>query len=141
VLGVGCDLVHWSDEERKEATQWIALYKQIRPLVQQGVLHRLASPFEGERVALEYVAADRSEAVVFQYNLREYLAGSQPPGRLSSGIALRGLDPQAAYSIGGDWKGVFRGATLMNIGLPWLPRRHFSAATVVLKRVPGEPGG
>ena len=87
VLGVGGDLVRWSDEERKEAARLIALYKQIRPLVQQGVVHRLASPFEGERVALEYVAADGSEAVVFQYNLRECLAGSQPSARLSPSIA------------------------------------------------------
>ena len=91
VLGVGGDLIRWSDEERKEAARLIALYKQIRPLVQQGVVHRLASPFEGERVALEYAAADGSEAVVFQYNLHECLTGSQPSARLSSSIALRGI--------------------------------------------------
>ena len=141
VLGVGGDLVRWSDEERKEAVRLIALYKQIRPLVQQGVVHRLASPFEGERVALEYAAADGSEAVVFQYNLRECLTGSQPSARLSPSIALRGLDPQAAYSACGDWKGTSRGETLMNLGLPWLPKGHFSGAIVVLKRAPGRPGG
>jgi alpha-galactosidase len=140
VLGVGCDLVRWTDEERKEAARLIALYKQIRPLVQQGVVHRLASPFEGERVALEYAAADGSEAVVFQYNLHECLAGSQPSARLAPSIALRGLDPQASYSARGDWKGSFSGETLMNLGLPWLPKGHFSGAIVVLKRAPGQTG-
>lgn len=38
VLGLGGDLAAWSDDERCEAASLVALYKRIRPLVQQGRL-------------------------------------------------------------------------------------------------------
>lgn len=41
VLGVGGDLTEWSEEELAEAWAWVNLYKQIRPAVQRGALHRL----------------------------------------------------------------------------------------------------
>ncbi|MGX9885319.1 alpha-galactosidase, partial [Streptomyces sp. NPDC002276] len=47
VLGVGGDLFEWTEEELAEAREWIALYKEIRPLVQHGDLHRLRPPTGG----------------------------------------------------------------------------------------------
>lgn len=41
VLGVGGDLTGWSEEELAEAAGWVALYKEIRPVVQHGDLYRL----------------------------------------------------------------------------------------------------
>ncbi|MHC4406242.1 MAG: alpha-galactosidase, partial [Planctomycetota bacterium] len=76
VLGVGNDLLAWSPDERQVAAEMIALYKEIRPLVQKGLVHRLRPPVESERVAVEYAAADASKAALLLFNLREPMAGS-----------------------------------------------------------------
>ena len=46
-LGVGGDLLRWSDAELTEAAELIATYKDIRPVVQRGRLYRLASVLNG----------------------------------------------------------------------------------------------
>lgn len=134
VLGIGTDLTKWSEEERKLAADMIALYKKIRPLVQEGILHRLHSPFEGNRAALQYVSPDGSEAVVFLYNLWETLPGSTRTARASGAVKLTGLDPDANYLLSGDRRGTASGETLMNIGLPWFVRGNFNSAIVTLKK-------
>ena len=45
----------------------VALYRDIRPLVQQGDLWRLVPP--GERAALAYAAEDGRRVVVFGFQL------------------------------------------------------------------------
>ena len=112
----------------------IALYKEIRPLVQRGVVHRISSPLESERVALEYVASDGSQAALLLYNLREYMAGSSAAARESSVIKLRGLDLDATYTLRGGRKGTISGETLMNIGLPWPLRGDFTSAVIVFQK-------
>ena len=134
VLGIGTDLTKWSQEERKLAAEMIALYKKIRPLVQDGILHRLHSPFESNRAAVQYVSQDGSEAVVFLYNLWETLPGSTPTARAGGVVQLRGLDPDANYVLTGVWKGMVSGRTLMHIGLPWFVRGNFNSAIVTLKK-------
>ena len=134
VLGIGADLTTWSQQQRDLAAEMIAQYKQIRPVVQEGICHRLHSPFESNRAALEYVLPDGSQAVVFLYNLWETLGGSTPSARASGALHLRGLDPDANYSLTGDWQGTVDGRTLMNIGLPWFIRGNFNSAIVMLKR-------
>jgi len=121
-------------QQRDLAAEMIAQYKQIRPVVQEGICHRLHSPFESNRAALEYVSPDGSQAVVFLYNLWETLGGSTPSARASGALHLRGLDPDANYSLTGDWQGTVDGRTLMNIGLPWFIRGNFNSAIVMLKK-------
>ena len=134
MLGVGTDLTTWSNEERELAARMIAQYKEIRPLVQEGILHRLHSPFESNRAALEYVSPDGSEAVVFLYNLWETLPGSTPTSRSSGALKLRGLDLNANYVLTGDRSGTVSGRTLANIGIPWFVRGNFNSAIVTLEK-------
>ena len=46
VLGIGNNLTEWNQDELNDATKMIALYKEIRPLVQRGNVYRLLSPNE-----------------------------------------------------------------------------------------------
>ena len=62
----------------------------LRPLVGQGDLYRLESPYQQPRAALAYVAPDRASAVLFIYQLRESAPGP---------IRLRGLDPARRYRV------------------------------------------
>ncbi|MDG4859782.1 alpha-galactosidase [Streptomyces sp. T-3] len=113
VLGVGGDLVRWSEAELAEAREWVDLYKAIRPVVQHGELYRLRAP-DGGLSAVQYVHGD--EVVVLAW------LQAQRHGEPVAPLRLRGLDPAGAYEQAGtgDRGGagaVHRGAVLMHHGL------------------------
>ncbi len=134
VLGVGMDVTQWGEEEIQIAKQLIAQYKDIRPIVQEGILHRLISPFERNRVALQYVAEDASKSVVFLYNLLSSVAGSNTTTREEKYVRLRALDPDAMYEISGGKETTASGETLMNLGIPWTPRGSYKSTIIQLKK-------
>ncbi len=109
-LGLGGHLTCWSPEERAVAKTQIALYKDIRHVVQLGDQYRLDPP--GEAVtAVQYVSKDRSQGVVFVYRTHAPRL-SQP-----CTVFLRGLDPQAHYAVAGI-DGVRSGAAWAHVGFP-----------------------
>jgi alpha-galactosidase len=69
MLGIGGHLSHWSETDMDEAARWIAVYKQIRHIVQDGEQHWLISPSsnDGNLAAVECLNADQSEAVVLAF--------------------------------------------------------------------------
>jgi alpha-galactosidase len=127
VLGIGYDITKWTDNEKKLAAAKIAKYKEIRSLVQFGTLYRLVSPFKENRSALQYVADDYSSAVVFCYNMAEYLNGSTPQTQDANILKLRGLDSNAFYKIPQLNNEVFKGDFLMNVGIMWPVKGAFKS--------------
>lgn len=107
VLGLGMDLKRLNAEERAEARQLIALYKKVRPLVQFGVQHRLASLADGPYSAWLYASPDQREAVCFVF--RSHAPDPAQPFFLR----LRGLDPAARYTVEG-FAGARSGAAWMS---------------------------
>ncbi len=84
-----------NEAEREYAARAIAEYKVIRPVVQQGELYRLVSPYEGKRdfSSLMYVNEDKDRAVLFAYrHLYKYAMSNVI-------IRLQGLNPDAKYTI------------------------------------------
>ena len=110
VLGVGGNLPHWSNKERAEASHWIALYKEIRPIVQLGVQYRLRSPQDTAFSAVMYVSDDQAEAVLFVF--RVYI----PDPTILPPIYLRGLQTDAQYVVEGI-SGTRSGQSWMQAGL------------------------
>lgn len=104
-LGVGGNLLEWTEAERLRAAEHIATYKELRPIVAAGDLYRLRSPHHSSISALAYVSKDKAEAVVFVYRLR--------PGRIADAPVIRvsGLDAEARYEL--------RGHGLIRSGLAW----------------------
>jgi alpha-galactosidase len=96
VLGIGGDLGMWDEPMRQEAARWVALYKEIRQVVQFGDLYRLRSAQEHAFSAVQYVSVDRSDSVLFAF--RTHLA---EPARLPP-LYPRGLDAEAVYTIEGQ---------------------------------------
>ncbi len=94
-LGIGGNLLHWTDAELDEAARWIAVYKNIRPLIQQGDQSWLLSPTttSGELAAIQYTAPSQDEAVVFVLRRSDPFAHKLPPLRLLH------LDPDTQYLI------------------------------------------
>jgi alpha-galactosidase len=92
-FGYELDLTKFTDEEKEVVKRHVALYKQLRGLIQAGDLYRLRSPFEGNETAWMFVSEDRREAVAFYFRT---LAEPNPPLRR---LRLRGLDPALTYRV------------------------------------------
>jgi alpha-galactosidase len=142
VLGIGNDIRKWTTAESEIAKNKVALYKKIRPLVQQGVLYKLISPFENNRCALQYNSKDRNASVIFCYNMADYLPGSQPASRASTVLKLKGLDQHKQYRLQrtGDEKdkgSVYTGDFLMTIGIQWPLKNAFDSQVLTLNAEPG----
>jgi alpha-galactosidase len=134
-LGIGGNLLHWNDEEMDEVAHWISVYKEIRPLVQDGDQYWLLSPHatHGEVTAVEYVTAEAGEAVVFAFRRADLFGESLPRLRLLK------LQLEANYQIEalGQDSPTYEtsGAALMSYGLSLpLSRRHSFASCIVRLR-------
>ncbi|HEY1684627.1 MAG TPA: alpha-galactosidase [Tepidisphaeraceae bacterium] len=135
VLGVGGNITKWPAEDLKTAARMISLYKEIRPIIQHGSVYRLISPFDSNRVALEYVAQDGSQAVLFCYTLEDDMAGSRQSERVHRTVYLRGLDPNAQYTLSGQPHQTLTGQSLMNVGIPWPIFGDYNSRIIRLTKV------
>ena len=94
-LGIGGHLLQWGAARRAEAARWIAVYKELRPIVQLGDQYRLRSPQAHAFSAVQYMKKDRAEGVLFAF--RTHLPG---PAILPA-LYLQGLEPEALYEVEG----------------------------------------
>ena len=91
-LGIELHPKDLSADDLAFAKTAIADYKRIRPVVQQGDLYRLASPYENSYSALMYATEKKDRAVVF-------VLGLDRPGDRTARLSLDGLSPDVAYEI------------------------------------------
>ncbi|WP_031517977.1 alpha-galactosidase [Streptomyces sp. NRRL F-5123] len=125
-LGIGADLLELGPEERAEAASWIALYQQVRPVVQFGELYRLRPPGSGGLTAVQYVRGP--ETAVLAWLPAQGFGAPVPP------LRLRGLDRDACYRD--VTTGVVqRGAVLAERGLRTTLSGDLDAAVFHLRRV------
>ena len=89
-FGFDIDFAGMTDDELAVCRRAVALYRDVRPLVQQGDLWRLVPP--DERAALSYVSADGRRAVLFAFQLTTRTNDAGP-------LRLRGLDPDRTYEV------------------------------------------
>lgn len=137
-LGIGADIGKWSDAEIAEAAGYVALYKQIRPLVLEGDFYRLKplgsgpEPGRSNVAAYQYVGRDGKEAVAFVF------LHSQHFGAETRHLPLRGLDPEAAYEVqaGEAEPAVRRGSTLLRLGVPLELRGDYKSMLIRLRKLP-----
>jgi alpha-galactosidase len=116
VLGVGYDITKWTEEEKAIAKEKISSYKEIRETIQFGKHFRLISPYENNKSVIQYVNKEKSESVVFVYNLAEYPNNFIPETKRSNIIQLRGLQAGALYKIE-NIETTFTGKFLMDNGI------------------------
>ena len=111
VLGVGGDLVRWTDAELAQARELVDRYKRLRPIVQHGVQYWLAPPAPIGSCAVQYVSASRRQCALFLYQVRGVL------GEGARRVRLCGLDPELSYRRDTDGA-ESTGAALMAAGVP-----------------------
>ncbi|WP_379134833.1 alpha-galactosidase [Paenibacillus sp. sgz500958] len=115
-FGYELDLTKFTNQEKETVRSQVALYKELRHLVQFGEMYRLLSPFEGNETSWLIASEDKSEAVVM------YARVLAEPNDPLHDLRLKGLDPDADY----EWiegGGIYGGDQLMYAGLP-LPSLH-----------------
>ena len=127
LLGLGGNLVEWSDVELDEAREWVAAYKKLRHVVQQGELYRLRPPGSGV-TAVQFVRGD--ETVVLAWLAAQEFASAPGP------LPLAALDPEARYRD--VESGIeYSGALLRHRGLATGLSGDYAAGVFHLKRVSG----
>lgn len=124
-FGYELDLTRFTDEEKETVKAQVALYKDVRHLVQFGDFYRLLSPFEGNDTAWMFVSKDQSEAFVV------YASVLQEPNPPLNRFRLKGLDAKRDYKL--DEQGtVYGGDELMYAGLA-TPQFHGDYASKVYR--------
>ncbi|MEO3944751.1 alpha-galactosidase [Gorillibacterium sp. CAU 1737] len=121
-FGYELDLTRFTEEERIEVKRQIALYKDIRSIIQQGELYRLKSPFEHKETAWMFVSEDKTEAIAFYFKVLAEPFGPQ------INLRFRGLDPEKNYEVEGF--GTYGGDRLMQVGLSFDPLKGDYASTI-----------
>ncbi len=109
-FGFELDLTRLNDAERETVAAQVALYKEVRTIVQFGDFYRLLSPFGTDRAAWLFVTADQRDVFVVYCKI---LAGPNP--RLER-LRLKGLNPAFNYRVDGDGL-IAGGDELMDAGL------------------------
>lgn len=140
-LGFELHPKNMSKEEIAFAQKAVADYKRLRPVIQQGNLYRLVSPWKNSYASLMYADDAADHAVLFLYGLARGGIRSDFPAPLY----LQGLDPAARYRVkelnlsGHDHSRVnnqiLGGDALMRMGLPVRLRGDYDSAVFELVRV------
>ncbi|CAI6062619.1 alpha-galactosidase [Cohnella sp. JJ-181] len=125
-LGIGLNLNERTEEEMELLKKYVSLYKEIRPMIQFGQLHRLASlPVDGVQ-AVQY--ENGKESVLFAF--------LDHPSRWRTVFSVRprGLDAKTCYrvEIEGQLQQKYSGAFLMNSGLPISLNHDYASCMVRL---------
>ena len=127
-LGMEIQPRNMTQEERDLCRKAIAEYKEIRPVVQQGDIYRLVSPYDGHNMAsLMYVAPQKDEAVFYWWKTETFYDDHLPR------VKMAGLDPDRLYEVRElnridnkplPYEGLsFSGRFLMETGLE-IPLKH-----------------
>ena len=108
-FGYELDLTKLTDEECAEIKEQIKRYKDVEPVVHSGLHYRLSDPSENKGYyCWEHVSEDKSRCLLS-------IVVTDPQANYTlAHVRLKGLDPDAVYSVGGEFE--CRGSTLMRNG-------------------------
>lgn len=127
-LGIGADLSAMNDAELAELASYVRQYKEWRPVIQEGDLHRLDNPSPNDYRLIQYCLPERSLLFAF-------LPASRI-GRRGTRVRLRGLDPESRYRFTANWIAQEKsGAWLMNQGIEVWLQGDYASEVIVVDRV------
>jgi alpha-galactosidase len=122
-LGIQTNILQWNEQEIEYAREMIRLYKEIRPIVQEGDLYRLSSLRNDHIAAVQYVDPQAEHAVLFVF-MHSNCAKDMPipnvirwaKPRFEYTLYLKGLVPDNYYRVEGD-EHLRSGEALMSAGI------------------------
>jgi alpha-galactosidase len=93
-LGMEIQPKNMTEAEKTLCRNAIATYKEIRPIVQQGDIYRLLSPYDHKGAAsLLFATQDKNKAVFYWWKTETFVNQQLPR------IVLAGLDPDKVYKV------------------------------------------
>ncbi len=120
-LGFDIKLSDMTADEATYANAAVKNYNRLKPVIMDGDIYRLVSPYEGQHASTLYVGKDAQKAVLFTFDVYPRY------GEKRHNVRLQGLDPHRTYAVqeinlmpGQDtWvKGrTYSGDYLMTVGL------------------------
>ena len=138
-LGMEMNPSDLNEKETEFARKAVQTYKDIRPIIQQGNLYRILSPYDKTGFCSEmFITDDKSEAVFFAYKFEQYVDLFRPR------FHFAGLDPNATYELtelnrqgGADhWEGKrITGTFLMKQGIEIALNGQFASKVIKLKKI------
>ena len=109
-LSIGSNLLKFSAEDIEKSKHYIALYKEIRDIIQFGDFYRLKNYSNDGFYATQYVSKDKHKSVLFINSNANSFFNAQ-----FKSIHLKGLDPNKSYKLtDGESTVVKSGAYFMN---------------------------
>ncbi len=109
-FGYELDLNNLTDSQIETVKEQVKYYREIENTVHNGDLYRLVSPFDTKSCVFQFISEDKSEVLVFAFNIT-----GKPLGPLGLRIYLKGLEENAQYKNLDNGE-VYSGSVLMNIG-------------------------
>lgn len=92
-LGFDLGLHNLNGEELEYCRQAIQNWNRLKPVILDGQQYRLVSPYESNHMAVNYVNADQTQAVLFAYDVYPRFKEKLFP------VKLQGLDPNKRYLV------------------------------------------
>lgn len=90
-LGIGCNILKFTPEEMELSKDMIRLYKEIRPIIQEGDFYRLENPSADDYFLYEY--RKDNEGLLFAFLPQSKV------GHRGTTVRLRDFDEQAMYTL------------------------------------------
>lgn len=122
-LGFDIKLSDMSGNEQEYCNLAVKNYNRLKPVILEGDLYRLVSPYGSNHTSSMYIGKDKSKAVVFAFDIHPRYAEKTLPVRLQGLDADKmyrikeiNLNPGANSSLNGNDQ-VYSGEYLMNVGL------------------------
>lgn len=93
-LGMEIQPKNMTEDEKDFCRRAISTYKEIRPIVQQGDIYRLLSPYDNLGAAsLMYVTPGKDDAVYYWWKTETFVNQQLPR------VKMAGLDPDKTYTV------------------------------------------
>jgi alpha-galactosidase len=138
-LGYDIKVSKMTDEELQFSKQAVKNYNRLSNTIWFGDLYRIISPYEENRMVAMYVNAEKSKAVLFNYNLNTRYK------EVFNRVRLQGLDGEKFYKVEetnlmpgaksnlAENGRVFSGDYLMTMGLNLTPGKLIPLTSMVIE--------
>ena len=132
-MGFDIKLSDMSDNDLAYCKEAVKNYRRLSPVIMDGNMYRLYSPYEGPHAVTQFVGIDQKSSVVFAFNTYPRW------GERNNPVLLKGLNPETRYRVReiNMWPGansslgcndrVYSGQYLMNVGLSLLNTRKLTS--------------
>jgi alpha-galactosidase len=140
-LGYDIRVHQFTADELRFSNEAVKTYKRIAPIIWQGDLYRIESPYASNKAVVMYVSEDKKRSIVFNYHLNTRRED------LFNRVKLEGLDPNKKYrlqeinlfpgakSAQPDNNKLLTGEYLMNVGLNLSPGRAVPLTSFVYELI------